>query len=250
MMFYELVGEGGRNSLLMLLYEPPASLVSKACPFKTRARFWKEELYFETPVSIDESHRLSSTTRQEYGRLYYWRPGRALCVFYGVSEPYSRVLEVGLLIGSPHTSLYFNEGEELTLREYKGPAGGKAQEVVRVYKELGYYSGVQVEDGELVVVAAKIGGGGYLSLKTYVEEPSVYVESNPLLRYDGSTESERLVKKLKWRLRGRLEYSRIDISEDDYLVLSGSARGEEELIRVVGEMEESYALLKRAIVEI
>jgi len=60
---------------------PTAQAVWEALPFDARASLWGEEIYFETPISLD----LDSSAREvvEAGSLGYWPQGRAMCIFFG-----------------------------------------------------------------------------------------------------------------------------------------------------------------------
>lgn len=66
--------------------------IAKKLPFDGRAAVWKEEVYFEIPVTMGDEKARSTVNK---GDLAYWPMGRALCVFYGDSQPYSPVNIVG-----------------------------------------------------------------------------------------------------------------------------------------------------------
>ena len=66
----------------------------RAVPFSSKAFLWKEELYFETPVSLGPE-RPKPTVQP--GDIAYWPPGKALCLFFGSSQPYSPVNVIGKL---------------------------------------------------------------------------------------------------------------------------------------------------------
>jgi len=56
------------------------SLLVNAMPFKTKAKTWGEEVYFETPVSFwGENGKF----KVEVGDIAFWPLGKALCLFYG-----------------------------------------------------------------------------------------------------------------------------------------------------------------------
>jgi len=69
--------------------------IVKKLPVEGRAALWKEEVYFEIPVTVGEE-KAKSTVKK--GDLAYWPMGNALCVFYGDSQPYSSVNTVGRVI--------------------------------------------------------------------------------------------------------------------------------------------------------
>lgn len=66
--------------------------LAKALPFEGRAARWKEEVYFETPVKMGSE---KPKPKVEVGAIAYWPMGSALCIFYGMTDPYGPVNVVG-----------------------------------------------------------------------------------------------------------------------------------------------------------
>lgn len=66
--------------------------ILKKLPLEGRAALWKEEVYFEIPVAAGEE---KAKPRVKKGDLAYWPMGKALCIFYGETQPYSPVNIVG-----------------------------------------------------------------------------------------------------------------------------------------------------------
>ncbi|MCK4223431.1 hypothetical protein KAX01_03950 [Candidatus Bathyarchaeota archaeon] len=66
--------------------------LTKKLPFEGRIALWKEEVYFEIPVTMGDE---KAKPEVEKGTIAYWPLGKALCVFYGESQPYSPVNIVG-----------------------------------------------------------------------------------------------------------------------------------------------------------
>jgi len=66
--------------------------LTKKLPFEGRIALWKEEVYFEIPVKMGNE---KAKPEVEKGTIAYWPLGKALCVFYGESQPYSPVNIVG-----------------------------------------------------------------------------------------------------------------------------------------------------------
>ena len=66
--------------------------VTKELPIEGRAAVWKEEVYFEIPVKMG-GEKAEPTV--EKGTIAYWPLGKALCVFFGDSQPYSPVNILG-----------------------------------------------------------------------------------------------------------------------------------------------------------
>jgi len=66
--------------------------ILKKLPAEGRAALWKEEVYFEIPIATGVE---KAKTTVKKGDLAYWPMGKALCIFYGDSQPYSPVNIVG-----------------------------------------------------------------------------------------------------------------------------------------------------------
>ncbi|MEN3006163.1 MAG: cyclophilin-like fold protein [Candidatus Methanosuratincola petrocarbonis] len=87
--------------------------IVEALPFTSRTFLWKEEVYFEIPVSVGPEKPRSTVTP---GTLAYWPPSKAFCVFYGDSQPYSPVNVIGRLVSSTDTVRRVKRGEWVTVR--------------------------------------------------------------------------------------------------------------------------------------
>lgn len=66
--------------------------IVRALPIEGRAALWKEEVYFETPIIVGAE---KAKAKVEKGDLAYWPLGKAFCIFYGESQPYSPVNIIG-----------------------------------------------------------------------------------------------------------------------------------------------------------
>lgn len=66
--------------------------ITRALPIEGLAALWQEEVYFDIPV-IMGSEKASSTV--EKGALAYWPMGKAFCIFWGETQPYSPVNIIG-----------------------------------------------------------------------------------------------------------------------------------------------------------
>ncbi len=56
--------------------------IVEALPLKGFANTWGEEVYFEIPVALPEEN---SRKEVEKGDVAYWPPGRAICIFFGLT---------------------------------------------------------------------------------------------------------------------------------------------------------------------
>jgi len=57
-----------------------AELILKALPIKGKANRWGDEIYFSTPVNVNEEN---GKVEVEVGSVAYWPPGKAICIFFG-----------------------------------------------------------------------------------------------------------------------------------------------------------------------
>jgi hypothetical protein len=87
----ENTGEA-QGELIRHLSPRTVDAILKKLPIEGRAALWKQEIYFEIPVAAGEE-KAKPTVKK--GDLAYWPMGKALCIFYGESQPYSAVNMVG-----------------------------------------------------------------------------------------------------------------------------------------------------------
>ncbi len=87
----ENVGEA-QGELIRHLSPRTVNAILKQLPLEGRAALWKEEVYFEIPIAAGEE---KAKTTVKKGDLAYWPMGKALCIFYGETQPYSAVNIVG-----------------------------------------------------------------------------------------------------------------------------------------------------------
>lgn len=90
---FQIEGMGEAEGELVRFLAPRTidTLVRKL-PIEGRAALWKEEVYFEIPVKMGEEKAKATV---ENGTIAFWPMGSAMCVFYGVSQPYSPVSILG-----------------------------------------------------------------------------------------------------------------------------------------------------------
>jgi hypothetical protein len=66
--------------------------IVRSLPMSGRIEFYKEEIYFESPINMGKE---TSKSTVEIGDIAFWPMGNALCVFYGNTQPYSPVSILG-----------------------------------------------------------------------------------------------------------------------------------------------------------
>ena len=67
-------------------------MIVRKLPIVGRIALYKEEIYFEIPIKMGEEKAKPTV---ETGTIAFWPMGGALCVFYGTSQPYSPVSNLG-----------------------------------------------------------------------------------------------------------------------------------------------------------
>ncbi len=87
----ENLGEA-EGELVRFLAPRTVDTIVRKLPIEGRAALWKEEVYFDIPVKMGEEKAKPTV---ETGTIAFWPMGSALCVFYGVSQPYSPVSILG-----------------------------------------------------------------------------------------------------------------------------------------------------------
>jgi hypothetical protein len=81
-----------RGELVRILAPRTVESLVGAMPFASKSFLWKEEVYFETPISLGLEKPRATV---QPGDLAYWPPGKAFCIFFGKSQPYSPVNVIG-----------------------------------------------------------------------------------------------------------------------------------------------------------
>jgi hypothetical protein len=94
-----------------------ARALAETLPFSGQAHLWGEEIYFPVPQVVAELDD-SAAVVVNVGDLGYWPPGRAFCIFFGLTpaslpgeiRPASAVNLVGKLSGDPCCLKLVSEG--------------------------------------------------------------------------------------------------------------------------------------------
>ncbi|MDI6806532.1 MAG: cyclophilin-like fold protein [Candidatus Aenigmarchaeota archaeon] len=93
-----------------------ASKIYENLPIEGMAKIWKEEVYFEIPIEMNYENK---SPRAERGDVSYWPPGKAFCIFYGESQPYSDVNHVGKVTENLEMFKDVKDGDKIVLRKYR-----------------------------------------------------------------------------------------------------------------------------------
>ena len=86
-------GVGEAEGVLVRIYSPlTVGEIVKKLPLEGVAAVWDGEVYFQIPVERGEERAKGEV---KVGTIAYWPMGKALCIFYGRTKPYSPVNVVG-----------------------------------------------------------------------------------------------------------------------------------------------------------
>lgn len=229
-MLVEVLGKG--NSFVI---DVPGD-VANVIPFKSELIRWKEELYFRTPYEANLIN-LSKYVRVEVGRVYYWPPGKAFCIFYGISEPYTEVYLIGNYLGTLAHLRKFNEGE-VDVRKHE--LDSELGQLTELLSKLGYAVSTPLDGGVRVVMGSKYLGKVRMALSIIREDFGIYVESDSLYKYGEGHQDLRFTYRLKHKVSSLTNSIRLDLSEDGYVCLTATANDLTHLVTVINELEYAY----------
>jgi hypothetical protein len=80
------------GELVRILSPRTIESLVRALPFSSNTFLWQEEVYFETPISVGPERPKANV---KTGDIAYWPPGKAFCIFFGKTQPYSPVNIIG-----------------------------------------------------------------------------------------------------------------------------------------------------------
>jgi len=97
-----------------------ANAIWDALPIQARASTWGDEIYFSTPVALDEDQAKEAVGM---GDLGYWPPGKAFCIFFGPTpvsrgneiRPASPVNVFGKVAGDPKAFKAVRSGAKIVI---------------------------------------------------------------------------------------------------------------------------------------
>ena len=224
-------------SYVIKLNEEVINYFKQSLPFNTELHVWKEEVYFETPVKIPKKPDVISI---ELGKVYYWPPGKALCLFYGISEPYTPLIQVGEFVGILDYLRKIGEGIKATVKIHE--IDKELRDQVRTLSKLGYNVATPLINGERSILASKFINDIRLAFVVYIEEYGLHIESEPLYNYSRDLRTVAYTKKLKSIIRKIAKYSRVDLSEDMKVCITAVANEINELPNVVRDVEKVFTV--------
>ena len=170
------------------------------------------------------------------GDVCYWSPGRALCLFYGITQPYSPVIKVGEIIGPYYGLRDVERGSKLEVRKYQLPKG--YEDIISLMRRYDIIAGTKTTDIESIVLNYYV-KGKRIGIEVYIEEYGYHIEGDALFKYTPDPYALNVLNKMQKSI-GRYGRVRVDINEDGYVCLTSYARDKEELISRVGELAIAY----------
>lgn len=221
----------------MLVYinnEDFQKIIKKYLPFMSNAEVWKEEVYFQTPIS--EDIKGEEILRVVSGDVCYWPPGRALCLFYGITQPYSPVIKVGEIIGPCYGLRDVENGSKLEVKEYQLPKDYK--DIISLMRKHNIIAGTRIIDIESIVLNYHV-RGRRIGIEVYIEEYGYHIEGDALFKYIPDPYALSVLNKMRKSIE-EYEGVRVDINEDGYVCLTSYARDKEELINRIKELAIAY----------
>ncbi len=242
-MLLEVVDLSKDVSFVIEVYGNYEECIRSKLSFRSRAKVWKEEVYFETPLESIEGPLVH---RVKKGGVYFWPPGKAMCLFYGVSQIYTPGIEIGRVIDPPNRLAVVEEGDELEIRTHS--VSPELKDVVVKLREIGFEVGTPLEQGVKIVVAKRILGGIEISLSIYIEDYGVFIESEALGKFRDDISSLRDFNKLKKLIESTTKFSRLDISEDGYVVITACSDEHEEIAHLVEDVSRALWLAKKHLI--
>ncbi len=213
-------------------------IVEKSLPVKSEARVWKEEVYFSTGIDLSGK----GVSRIRSGRLAYWPPEKSMCLFAWSNQPYGRVIRLGWFLGPKHYVLEVEDGMEVRVEK---PSNERySEELIRAVEKLrseGFYVAPRVwEDGESIVGASIY--NGRVGFEIFVEDFGFIAETDPLYYRDFSAQDEAYRRVLK-----RLLKSRVDVNEENYVILSTFAETLDDLVLKLKRLVVEYRSAERIL---
>ena len=237
-MLLEVLFRDGEESFVISVDKEFENKIKDKLPLRALLRVWKEEVYFETPIDLSLPPQ-EGCLKVVPGELYYWPPGKAFCIFYGVSQPYTPVHRIGRYVGILNYLRKVEGDEEASISLYEGEGEEEFGNLFKKLRGLGYDAALVKVLGDPTPVASKyLSNGIRVAFQAFVEDYGIHLEGEPLMEFS----SEPLVSLIAREISERVgDYSRVrvDLTEDGDLALTGYAGDEGELLKTVKEFEEA-----------
>ncbi len=241
-MLVEIIDSDKGYSYVVSIKEKFKDIFTDKIPFRINFNVWKEEVYFETPINIiNQEDKIYKVKR---GYLYYWPPGKALCLFYGISDIYTPGILVGELIGPTNYLAIVENGDRGIVQEHV--IDNDLKELVHELSRLGYIVGTPLYDNSRTLTALKRINNLRLAFTLFIEDYGLHLETESFYKHDHSYQSMAIAYKIKTMLSNS-KYIRYDINEHGYTALTGIMENTYELLEVLKELEIWFPKIKQAL---
>lgn len=224
------------NSSLVIDVENHGDSIKPSIPFKSEATIWKQEICFPSPIKMDFSEK-DFVYRAKRGGVYYWPPQKAICIFYGFSQPYTPVIYVGAVVDALHTIAGWSGPVEV----FEHIVDERFKDIAKKLQDMGYRVATSLKNGERIIVAYKYSDRSRISFNVYVEDYGIHLEGEGIAKYDNditNVQNLLFIKRAVELLKPR--YARPDISENNDIVITAGINSINELEAAVKELEEIY----------
>jgi len=108
----EGVGEA-KGELVRFLAPRTVDALVRKLPIEGRAALHPNEVFFEVPLTLGEE---KSKNVAEQGTLAYWPMGRAFCIFYERTRPYSSINSIGSMMENLEIFSKIKSGTKITVK--------------------------------------------------------------------------------------------------------------------------------------
>lgn len=211
----------------------------KGLPLESVAKRWRHEIYFEAPINVEGEEVVIA----ERGMFAYWRQGGALCIFHGFSQPYSPVVKLGFVIGSPDVLYAVEEGTPVRVSELVDY--GREGEIADALRNMGFKAASHSwEDEERVGVLVE-GAEARIGVEVFVEDGGFYAETQPFAFFDQTPPTLAFYRMLKRELAAA--GIRADVNDEGSMVLSCCSNNLEELARDLRRLLSAYIYAERVM---
>ena len=222
-------------------------VIRNAVPFSSKINIWKHEIYFSTPIELRYSKE-DFVYKVYRGGVYYWPPGKAICIFYGFSHSYTPVIHIGNLVDPINVLTNMEKVFDVDIKEHTPDTIFDRYAEVLVKRN--YRWATPLRNGEKVLVAYKMDRERRYSISISIEPYGVYIESEGIAKFRDDLPTIQELSKLKNSI-SIYNYARIDISEDSYIVISANSLPEpndfEKALKDVEEALESIEHLSKVV---
>ena len=199
-------------------------------PLKSLGEVWKEELYFECGVDYNPKSGWSSKVVRN--SLSYWRPGSALCLFYGLSQPYGEVYSLGYILGPTGNLLDLENGDRYPI--FLEKADRNMDEDLSL-RSLDKYFPVYRRTDDGAILSSIDCNILNLGVEIYEEDYGFILESDVLTYPSWGIPPSELRRSLSEKISDtRL---RLDLNEDGDLILSSYVADERQLLEVLHRIQ-------------